>query len=152
MKTIRALLEVVATDHLRLTEHADDVRMRAPVLSLDSDGDVLAYAPAWGGPKERQRAEQRLMLFKMLIERGLDDVDDEAPAIDVEAMRAKYEVEIARLEGECGGLREKVESLQAENAKIGDTGRLVAALDEILSSDVTSAKRAKEIAAGVRGG
>lgn len=146
MKTIPALLDAVPSVNLSITEHGDQTRLRAPVLALESDGAVLAYASAWGGPKRRQEAERALTLFKLLVEREATDT----PSVEAVSPPVVDTSELDALKAQVAELQEALEAAEAENVVGDDAGKFAAALDEILSADVTSAKRAKEIAAAVR--
>lgn len=154
MKTIPALIEAVPTTHLRLAEDADELRLRGPVLSLQSDGAPLMYASGWGSPKRRQEAEQALMLAKLLMERagaGDEAMNAEPPVGDgvgFEEMRVERDAFKAEAEKAAGLLQDLRKKLKAETET---ADKASAALDAILSDDVTNVKRAKEIAAGVRG-
>lgn len=76
MKSIPKLLAAVPTGKLAITETGDQMRLRGPVLALESDSVPLAYASGFGGVKRRQEAENALMLFKALMERAEEVFDD----------------------------------------------------------------------------
>jgi len=138
MKTIAALIEAVSTDHLRLGENSDDVKLRGPVLSLNSDGTPIVYCSAWGGPRRRQEAENALKLFKLMIEKALDDDDlnNRESGIDEERIQSLLEI-----------IHGKQKSLESQENHIT---KLEKAIYQIASSDVTNVRQAKEIADSVR--
>lgn len=150
MKTIPALLDAVPTDRLAITEASDDVRLRAPVLELRSGDRVLCMASAFGGPKARQRADQVLGLVKLSVERAakrvahmkehtITELPPEAVLIyDKETYVPPDRVETTHIE-------DGPDLAQLDRDR-DELHRLRQALDAILSADVTSAKRAKEIA------